>query len=189
MGIAQALSQGKKVFHVSAKTFTDHVVQAIRLGQMIDFRKIYRTVDALIVDDIHLFARRAATQEEFFHTFNALHTIGRQMIFASSRTPPIMQDIEPRLISRFEWGIAIRLIEPDRALMRQILKKKAQLLDLDCPKRRWIFFCIASPTENSRSWPFHAIAIRNVKNFESAFLKRALSDLLEKEKESAADCR
>ena len=185
MGIAQALSaQGKRVFYVSAKTFTDHVVQAIRLGQMIDFRRIYRMVDALIVDDIHLFARRAATQEEFFHTFNALHTLGRQMVFASLEPANQLEDIEPRLISRFEWGLAIPLVEPDRALLEQILERKARFLDLDLPKEAMDFLLHRFSIQKLSIMALHAIAIRNVKNFEPAFLERALADLLEKEKES-----
>lgn len=121
---ADLKKKGKRVFFVRAETFTEHVVQAIRLGQMQEFRKVYRDIEALIIDDIHIFSRKNATQEEFFHTFNTLHTSGKQILL-SAHTPPMqLTEIEPRLISRFEWGISLGLEVEDQ---KAILEKKGEL--------------------------------------------------------------
>ncbi|MDN3506237.1 MAG: chromosomal replication initiator protein DnaA [Simkaniaceae bacterium] len=118
---------GLSVFYVHAETFTEHVVKAIRSSQMQKFRGIYRNQDVLIIDDIHCLARRAATQEELFHTFNTLHTSGRQIVLASHLLPSQMEEIEPRLISRFEWGIMLEVAPLSSEKMKQVLKNKANL--------------------------------------------------------------
>lgn len=120
--------RGKKVFFVRAEKFTEHVVQAIRLGMMQEFRKVYREIDVLIVDDIHIFSRKTATQEEFFHTFNTLHTQGKQIILSANTAPSLLQEIEPRLMSRFEWGISAGMEKVDS---RAILEKKAKLWNIE----------------------------------------------------------
>lgn len=117
-------SKGKKAFYVRAETFTSHVVQAIRLGHMIQFRKLYRNIDVLLVDGVEFFAKKDATQEEFFHTFNALHTSGKQIILSSCYPPSKLVEIEQRLMSRFEWGISMG-VEPIAA--KEILEKKSVL--------------------------------------------------------------
>jgi chromosomal replication initiator protein len=135
MAIAHLLQQKNlKVFFVNAETFTDHVVRAIRSGAMQEFRRIYRNADVLIVDDIHLLARRAATQEEFFHTFNTLHTAGKQIVLSSQCAPQFLQEIEARLISRFEWGITIPLekLSPDE--LRQVIENRCHALDFPLEK-------------------------------------------------------
>lgn len=110
MAIASALKvYGKNVLYTRAETFTEHVVHAIRSGEMQSFRKTYRLVDALLVDDVDVFGRKAATQEEFFHTFNALQLENKQIILSSRCLPQELTHIEPRLISRFEWGIVLPL--------------------------------------------------------------------------------
>lgn len=102
-------SQGIAAFYVHAETFTEHVVKAIRNSQMQEFRKIYRNQSVLIIDDVDQLSRKIATQEELFHTFNTFHTQGRQIILSSSLPPSRLVEIEPRLISRFEWGIIFHL--------------------------------------------------------------------------------
>jgi chromosomal replication initiator protein len=132
MAAANALSQtGLKVFYVRADTFTEHVVTAIRNGSMQDFRSTYRHVDVLIVDDIHHFARKNATQEEFFHTFNALHTSGRQIILSANTPPSLLQEIEPRLISRFEWGISLHLEKMETEQLLNFVNQRCELLQFD----------------------------------------------------------
>lgn len=122
---AKKIAQGgKRVFFVSARTFTDHVVTAMRLGNMKEFRKVYRDIDVLLVDDVHLFAKKTSTQEEFFHTFNALQTTGRQIILTANKAPSKLSDIEPRLISRFEWGLSLPLEQIDPLT---IIAKKCEL--------------------------------------------------------------
>jgi chromosomal replication initiator protein len=119
---------GKKVFFVQASTFTEHVVQAIRLGMMQEFRKIYRDIDVLIVDNIQIFSKKAATQEEFFHTFNTLHTQGKTILLSADVAPSQLKEIEPRLMSRFEWGISVGL---ERVDSQTVFDQKAALWKMD----------------------------------------------------------
>lgn len=130
MSLAQAFrAQHLKAIYVRAETFTDHVVSAIRAGEMSLFRQVYRHADVLLVDDVHVFSRKGATQEEFFHTFNTLHLQGKQIILTTHCPPQELQLIEPRLISRFEWGIVLPLYPLSPTDLRQMLKIKAQALN------------------------------------------------------------
>lgn len=122
-------NQGLKAIYASADKFTDHVVTAIRASEMSHFRQAYRNVDALIIDDVHIFSRKAATQEEFFHTFNALQMEGKQIILSSNVAPAELHLIEPRLVSRFEWGIVLPLSVYSSDELKQILNKKATSLN------------------------------------------------------------
>ena len=120
--------RGLKVFFVKAESFAQHVVNAIRSSKMQNFRQIYRSTDVLIIDDIDVLGRKTATQEEFFHTFNTLHTAGKQIILSSRCPPRLLEYVEERLISRFEWGICLSLeksFEPQ--LLSQILEKRSHL--------------------------------------------------------------
>lgn len=137
-------SRGLKVFFVRAETFTSHVVQAIRLGHMDQFRNTYREIDVLIVDDVSFFAKKFATQEEFFHTFNVLHTKAKQIILSSSLPPSKLPEIEQRLLSRFEWGISLSLGSP-RA--HEILAKKATLWNLSYSKELLAFLAEQFPED------------------------------------------
>jgi chromosomal replication initiator protein len=94
-------------FYVTADTLTNHVVAAIRSGEMKKLRQIYRSKEMLLIDDIDKLMDRSATQEEFFHTFNALYGTGKQIIIAGPVAPTKLQGIEPRLTSRFEWGLIL----------------------------------------------------------------------------------
>lgn len=118
------------VIFVSAEKFTKHVVQAIRKGFMQQFREKYRKADCLIVDDIDLLANRSATQEEFFHTFNTLHTAGKLIILSGNKAPLHLEGIEPRLISRFEWGIELKIDKLKKEHIKSLLEKKCNLLNL-----------------------------------------------------------
>lgn len=127
--VAHALkAQGKTVIYEHADIFTEHVVTAIRAGEMSQFRHIYRHVDALILDDVHVFSRKGATQEELFHTFNTLHLAGTQIILSANCLPQELKEIEPRLVSRFEWGIAFGLHPLNFDGLKELLRMKAQLL-------------------------------------------------------------
>jgi chromosomal replication initiator protein len=129
MATAHALrARGLTTLYVRAETFTEHVVTAIRAGEMSIFRHTYRNIDVLIVDDIQIFSRKGATQEEFFHTFNTLHLSGKQIILASNAAPAELQFIEPRLVSRFEWGIVLPLEPFTPAELIQVVNKKAEAL-------------------------------------------------------------
>ncbi len=122
-------NHGLKAIYARAETFTDHVVTAIRASEMSHFRQAYRNVDALIIDDVHVFSRKAATQEEFFHTFNALHLEGKQIILSANVSPAELHLIEPRLVSRFEWGIVLPIAVHTQDDLRAILNKKAESLN------------------------------------------------------------
>ena len=126
---SQLKKEGKKALYVRAQTFTEHVVDAIRTAEMQMFRKSYRGVDALLIDDIEIFSRKGATQEELFHTFNTLHVEGKQIILSASLPPGDLKFIEPRLVSRFEWGIVLPLQMPAREQMQALLLQKAQKMN------------------------------------------------------------
>ncbi|MCB1111479.1 MAG: chromosomal replication initiator protein DnaA [Chlamydiales bacterium] len=129
MATTQALrANGYKVLFARAETFTEHVVGAIRAGEMSKFREAYRNIDVLILDDVHIFSRKGATQEELFHTFNTLHLSGRQIILSANCSPAELQHVEPRLVSRFEWGITLELKTPTKIELRSILNAKASAL-------------------------------------------------------------
>lgn len=129
MAFAMAMSKlGKSVIYVKAQTFADHVVTAIQAGTMEQLRQRYRLVDVLIVDDVDLLAKKAATQEEFFHTFNTLHGAGKQILLAANCVPHQLQAIEPRLISRFEWGIVLTLSLLEGEEMKLLLKSATEKL-------------------------------------------------------------
>jgi len=126
--------KGLNVFYVKASTFTEHVVQGIRKSTMQAVRGTYRSADALLVDDIHVFARKTATQEEFFHTFNALHEAHKQIVLTCDRPASEIQGLEHRLVSRFEWGLVTDLQPPDIEMRLAILNKKAQLMGVTLPE-------------------------------------------------------
>lgn len=120
-------NRGLKVFFVKAETFTQHVVSAIRLGKMQEFRQAYRHVDVLIIDDIQVISRKNATQEELFHTFNTLHTESKQVILSANTAPRYLDHIEERLISRFEWGLTLPLERSAHTKeLTQIIQKRTQ---------------------------------------------------------------
>jgi chromosomal replication initiator protein len=129
MSTAHALEQkGLRVLYCRAETFTEHVVSAIRLGEMSVFRESYRNIDVLIIDDIQVLSKKGATQEELFHTFNTLHLENKQMILSANCAPAELQHIEPRLVSRFEWGVVLNLFPLQRDELSKVLQKKAAFL-------------------------------------------------------------
>lgn len=136
MATAQGLQEkGLNVLYCRAETFTEHVVSAIRAGEMSQFRQAYRNPDVLIVDDIHVFSRKGATQEEFFHTFNTLHLAGKQIILSANCTPQELQLIEARLVSRFEWGIVLPIDSFNMEECAKVLHKKAEALNYKLPPK------------------------------------------------------
>ena len=133
---AANLLQEKKCFYVTTDTLTNHLVAAIRNGGMKQLRQLYREQDVLLVDNIEELAHRNATQEEFFHTFNTLHVSGKQIILAGNTSPDKLHGIEPRLTSRFEWGLVLSfqsLSYPDRLSWIE-----AQFLDLTQDVRQFL---------------------------------------------------
>lgn len=122
--------QGRKIVYVRTETFIDQAMQAMRVGEMRAFRQLYRSADLLLIDDVELFARKAVAQEEFFHTFNTLHIANKPIVLSSSCTPQELEQIEPRLMSRFAWGIALPVHPVLPKEQTEVLHKKAKALRL-----------------------------------------------------------
>jgi chromosomal replication initiator protein len=179
MSLADALQTKKqKVFYVTADTFTEHVVQAIRGGRMQEFRSIYRDIDVLLVDNIHRLAGRAATQEEFFHTFNNLHTLGKQIVLSSPVAPSKIEEIEPRLISRFEWGIVLPL---ERLPSSILLEKKAQMWDIPLSPELATFLLTRFPSNPLLALQALALRVPGKEPISVLAAEKILKDLLAKE--------
>ncbi len=119
-----------KVSYVSSERFTNEFIDAIQNGTLVKFRKRYRQVDVLLIDDIHFLAGKERSQEEFFHTFNTLFDGHKQIVLSSDRPPAEIGNLEPRLVSRFEWGMAAELQPPDVETRTAILRKKAAALEV-----------------------------------------------------------
>jgi chromosomal replication initiator protein len=115
-----------KVLYVTSERFTNEFVSAVSAGKTDTFKSLYRNVDVLLVDDIQFLAGREGTQEEFFHTFNALHQNNRQVVMTSDRLPKEIPAIEERLVSRFEWGMIADIQAPDLETRLAILRTKAK---------------------------------------------------------------
>ena len=149
-----------KVLYVTSESFTNEVIESIRSGNataMTKLREKYRTVDVLMIDDIQFIIGKESTQEEFFHTFNELHSAGKQIILSSDKPPKEMETLEERFRSRFEWGLIADIQPPDYETRMAILKKNAESYNKEISEE--IFDYIAS---NIKS---------NIRELEGAFNK------------------
>lgn len=146
-----------KVIYIKGENFTNHMIESLSRQAMKEFRDMYRSCDVLLIDDIQFIAGKTSTQEEFFHTFNALYEDGKQIILTSDRPPREIKTLEDRLKTRFEWGLIADIQPPDLELRTAIIKKKADQVNLELPDDVLTFLA-----ENLRS---------NVRQIEGAIKK------------------
>lgn len=145
------LSQGKarRVLYISSEKFTIEFVDAIQTDKMSEFSGFYRSLDVLMVDDIQFFAGKEKTQDHFFHTFNALHQSGKQIVLSCDRPPKELKGLDDRLLSRFQWGLIADIQPPDLETRIAILRKKSVDDGIDLPQEV-IEFLASNVTSNIR---------------------------------------
>lgn len=164
----------KRILYVSAEQFTNELITAIREHKIGSFKEKYRTVDVLMVDDVQFLSGKDSTQEEFFHTFNDLHNLDKQIILSSDCPPQQVEGIEERLRSRFAWGLCTDIQKPDVETRIAILQKKALLEKILVPTK--VIVDIAEKVDS------------NIRDLEGAFTKVvARASLMNKTFENAFD--
>jgi len=123
----------KQIYYVSCDAFMNQFIECVQQGRMSEFRDRYRHVDMLVIDDIHFLANRDRSQEEFFHTFNALYQSNRQIVLSSDSPPSEIPQLEERLVSRFQWGLVANVTKPGYETRVAIVQAKAKLRSINLP--------------------------------------------------------
>jgi chromosomal replication initiator protein len=174
-----------RIAYMSADSFVTELITSIRYDKMAVFRDRYRSIDALLLDDIQFIAGKERTQEEFFHTFNALYEAQKQIVFTSDRPPKEIPTLEERLRSRFEWGLTADIQPPDLETKVAIIRKKAEDKGLNIPQEVALFIA-ERVRSNVRELEGHLNKIAVYaslagKNVNIDLAKEALKDVLSKE--------
>jgi len=170
---------GMNIALVSCETFTSHVVSAIRVGAMKEFRMTYRSVDALIIDDVHLFSRKIATMEELFHTFNDLHSKGKPIFLSSRVAPQFLDDIEDRLVSRFEWGLLLKLNPLKKPDLFRFAKDTCKRLDLPICGEETVHYLVSTfPSASALMTAFNALLLRTTHSALTELKQENIASLL-----------
>ncbi len=130
IGAAIRAKKKSKVLYITSEHFANEFIDAIQNATLVKFRRRYRNVDVLLIDDIQFLGNKERSQEEFFHTFNALFDGHKQIVLSSDRPPAEIQNLEQRLVSRFEWGLTAELLPPDAETRVAILKKKEESMTM-----------------------------------------------------------
>lgn len=180
-----------KICYINCETFTNEYIEALQNNSVSAFRKKYRKIDMLMIDDIQFLDGKARLQEEFFHTFNTLFENHKQVVLTSDRTPSEMAGLAPRLISRFEWGLVTELGKPDVETRTAILRKKADLLNLQVDNGL-IDYLSERISSNIRSLEGALIRVATYtsltnQHLDVAKVEELLRDLLDKESLAAVD--
>ncbi|MCX5703742.1 MAG: chromosomal replication initiator protein DnaA [Candidatus Omnitrophica bacterium] len=157
--------QKLKIWYTSSERFTNELIDAIQHHSTPNFRQKYRNVDVLVIDDIHFIAGKESTQEEFFHTFNALYDAHKQIVFSSDRPPKEIANLQDRLVSRFGWGLTTDVQPPDLETRVAILKKKIEREPVSVPDE--VIFFIAQLIKT------------NIRELEGALIRTIAYSLLE----------
>lgn len=171
-----------RVLYIHANNFMQHMVKAMRDNKMDQFKKFYRSLDALLVDDIQFFAEKEKTQEEFFHIFNNLFETSRQIILTSDRYPKEIEKIEERLKSRFGWGLTTAIEPPDLETRVAILLKKAEEHNMELPEEV-AFFIAQRLRTNVRELEGALNRVKAMQDFKGGhididFVRDTLKDIL-----------
>ncbi len=178
-----------KIIYASAEKFTNELINSIRDDTNEDFRNKYRNIDILLIDDIQFIGGKERTQEEFFHTFNALHEVNKQIIISSDRPPKEIETLEARLCSRFEWGLIADIQSPDLETRIAILRKKADIERLLVPSDvlHFIAKIVVSNIRELEGALNRILAFSSLSNkpVNIDLAKEALKDLIAKDKPKA----